>query len=175
MIINATGCGFHPHSRKGNIYLNLEQNVFTQGSLCVHCCGIQHEAVLFLNQLYAISRMQQGKQRHPSVKTLRSRLCADFFEAFHVDWQNSTPKFEMKIFLNNNTFRGPSGDRIHYHRVTVTPSLPLVPLRHDDSVFYFFFCKKILIHMRYYQILKMNSFVSYSYVDCKSVILLRGS
>ena len=33
-----------------------------------------------LNQLHAVSRIQQGRQREPSVKTRRSPLFAEFFE-----------------------------------------------------------------------------------------------
>ena len=43
------------------------------------------------NQLHAVSRTWQGRQREPSIKTLRSPLSAEL-EALHVEWQNSTPR-----------------------------------------------------------------------------------
>ena len=59
------------------------------------------------NQRHAVSRTQQGRQREPSVKTLRS----PFMEALHVEWQKSTPRFAStperrneNINLNKITF-----------------------------------------------------------------------
>ena len=40
-----------------------------------------------LNQLHAVFGTQRGRQREPSVKTLRSPL-----EALRVEWQNSKPR-----------------------------------------------------------------------------------
>ena len=37
------------------------------------------------NQVHAVSRTQQGRQREPSVKTLRSPLSAEFLEALRVE------------------------------------------------------------------------------------------
>ena len=46
----------------------------------------------FKLQLHAVSRSQQGRQREPSVKTLRSPL-SGVLEALRVEWRNSTPRF----------------------------------------------------------------------------------
>ena len=48
------------------------------------------------NQLYAVSRTQQGRQREPSVKTLRSRLSTELWRHCVVKWRNSTPRFASK-------------------------------------------------------------------------------
>ena len=42
-----------------------------------------------LNQLHAVSRTQEGRQREPNVKTLRSPLSAQF--SLCIEWQ-STPE-----------------------------------------------------------------------------------
>ena len=44
---------------------------------------------IILNQLHAVSRTQQDRQREPSVKKLRSLI----LEALCVEWSNSTPRF----------------------------------------------------------------------------------
>ena len=53
------------------------------------CCSYTIEFLLtqfeyFFFQLHAVSRTQQGKQREPSVNTLRSLLSA-FLEALRVE------------------------------------------------------------------------------------------
>ena len=48
-----------PHLRKLNIYLKIK-----------------------LNQLYAVSRTPKGRQREPSVKSLRSTLSAEFWRHY---------------------------------------------------------------------------------------------
>ena len=40
------------------------------------------------NQLHAVSRTQQGKQREPSVKTLRSPLSAEFWRQCVLSGRN---------------------------------------------------------------------------------------
>ena len=44
-----------------------------------------------MNQLHAVSRTQQGRQREPSVRTLRSPLPADFWR--HCVLSSGTPRF----------------------------------------------------------------------------------
>ena len=39
---------------------------------------IRGTATELINQLHAVSRIQQGRQREPSIKTLRSPLSAEF-------------------------------------------------------------------------------------------------
>ena len=55
------------------------------------------EDKLKLNQLHAVSRTQQGKQREPSLKTLSSphipRIFRRILEALRIEWRNSTSRF----------------------------------------------------------------------------------
>ena len=49
-------------------------------------CTVDLKQIYYINQLHAVSRTQQGRQREPSVKTLRSPLSTEF------ELQNSTPR-----------------------------------------------------------------------------------
>ena len=81
------------------------------------------------NQLHAVSRTQQGRQREPSIKTLHSPLSAEFLEVLRVEWRNSTLRFVStpeqsgNIYLNKY-FISSSGDRTHKRRVAVTSLCP---------------------------------------------------
>ena len=82
-----------------------------------------------LNQLHAVSRTQQGRQREHNVKTLRSPLSTEFW--MRVEWQNSTPRFhQTSSFFSSSTlerrnrnihlskhFISPSADRTHNRSV----------------------------------------------------------
>ena len=89
-----------------------------------------------LNQLHAVSRTQQGRQRVPSVKTLRSPLSAfrRVLDALRVEWRNSTPRFastpeRRNDNLNVNKYLSSSfEDRTHNQSILQSHS---VPRRHD--------------------------------------------
>ena len=80
-----------------------------------------------INQLHAVSRTQQGRQRELSVKTLPT-FCR-ILEALRVEWQNSTSRLtstpeRRKGNINlSKYFISSSGDRTHNQSVdfTVTP------------------------------------------------------
>ena len=54
-----------------------------------------YEFISNLNQLHAVSRTHQGRQKEPSVKTLRCPLSGRVLEALRVEWRNSTPHFPL--------------------------------------------------------------------------------
>ena len=72
-----------------------------------------------LNQLHAISRTQQCRQREPCVKTHRSPLSTEFWRYERVEWRNSTSHFALTPERRNENinvgkyFNPSSGDRTH--------------------------------------------------------------
>ena len=76
-------------------------------------------------QLHAVSRTQQGRQREPSVKTLRSPLSAEFWR--HCVLSGGTqgralPRHQNENVNVNKYFISSSGDRTHNQSVfAVTP------------------------------------------------------
>ena len=79
----------------------------------------KYKQIKKINQLYAVSRIQQGRQREPSNKTLRGVL------AWRVEWRNLTPLFasipERRNWnINfNKYFFSSSWYRTHNRRVQV--------------------------------------------------------
>ena len=69
-------------------------------------------------QLHAVSRTQQGRQREPSVKTLRSQLSAEFCV---LSGRTQRPRFISS-----------SGGRTHNQTILQSH---LVPLRHDSIIY----------------------------------------
>ena len=73
------------------------------------------------NQLHAVSRTQQGRQREPSVKTLPLSTFCRILEALRVEWQNSTPRLTSTPERRNGNiklskyFISSSGDRTYNH------------------------------------------------------------
>ena len=69
------------------------------------------------NQLHAVSRTLQGRQREPSVKTLRSLLSAEFW--WHCVLSGRTPRLSSTPERRDGNinlskyFISSSGDRIH--------------------------------------------------------------
>ena len=53
------------------------QAAISYNGLIFHSCFDSH--INKINQLHAVSRTQQGRQREPCVKILRSPLSADFW------------------------------------------------------------------------------------------------
>ena len=90
-----------------------------------------------INQLHAVSRTLQGRQREPSVKlnTLFPIFCR-ILEALRVEWQNSTPRFASTPKRRNGNINlskyliSSNGDRTHNQSVLQSH---FVPLRHDWS------------------------------------------
>ena len=85
------------------------------------------------NQLHTVLRTQHGRQREPSVMTLRSPL-SEILEALRVEWQNSTPRLISTPERRNENINlskyliSSSGDRTHNQSVLQSH---FVPLRHD--------------------------------------------
>ena len=92
------------------------------------------DKIFFINipyRLHAVSRTQQGKQREPSVKTLRSPLSAEFWRHCVLSGRiqrRSTPERRNGNINLSKYFISSSGDRTHNQSVLQSH---LVPLRHD--------------------------------------------
>ena len=86
-----------------------------------------------INQLHAVSRTQQGRQRESSVKILRSPLSAEFWRRCVLSGRiqrSAMPRHqseEMDINLNKY-FISSSGDRTHNQSVLQSH---FVSLHHD--------------------------------------------
>ena len=78
---------------------------------------------LLLNQLHAVSRTQQGRQKEPKVLRQSVPHFCRIREALRVEWQNSTPLFASTPERRNNNinlskyFISSSGDQTHYQSV----------------------------------------------------------
>ena len=76
------------------------------------------------NQIHAVSRTQQGRQREPSVKTLRSPLSAEFWRHCVLSGRtqrHASPQHQSEenrnINLSNTYFISSSGDPTHNQSV----------------------------------------------------------
>ena len=66
---------------------------------------------LYGNQIHAVSRTQQGRQREPSVKTLRSLLSAEFWRQCVLRggtqrralFRHQSEEMKIQIDLHTNT------------------------------------------------------------------------
>ena len=55
-------------------------------------CPCATTGLCIYNQLHPVSRVQQGRQREPSVKTTPFPTFSWILEPLRVEWQNSTPR-----------------------------------------------------------------------------------
>ena len=91
-----------------------------------------------MNQLHAVSRSQQGRQKEPSVKTLHSSLSAEFWRNCALSGRTqrrALPRHQSEENGNINLskyFISSSGDRTHNQSVLQSH---FVPLRHDWPLF----------------------------------------
>ena len=99
--------------------------------------------ILFF-QLHAVSRTQQGRQREPSVKTLRSQRSARVLEALRVEWWNLMPRFASTPERKNGNinvnkyFSYLSGNRIYnlsQHAGAFAPRLVSIQSLYQKTIF----------------------------------------
>ena len=87
------------------------------------------------NQLHAVSRTQQGRQRELSVNTLRSPLSAEFWRHCHCVLSGgpnrrasaSTPERRNENLNVNKYFTSSSGDRTHNQSILQSHFVPMRP------------------------------------------------
>ena len=93
--------------------------------------------IIIINQIKIKSCTKQGRQREPSVKTLRSPPSSEFW--MRVEWRNSTPRFASTPERTNENinvnkyFTSSSGYRTHNQSILQSH---LVSLRHDRPKLY---------------------------------------